>query len=372
MSRNMENKGGTLNAPPGLFATPDSITDAESLLAFFLNGPTVGFAICDRHGRYKAINRALAAMNGIPPGAHLGKTVGEMIGKVAGQVESAFDRVFSTGQVLPEVEIGGELPSRTEAGYWVETYFPIRDSDAKVTRAGIVVVEVTEQKRLERSLRQLTDRLLCAREEAQRRIARDLHDSVDQYYAALQMNLRQLATPMPGWKKKQLLTESIELVERCIAQTRTISHLLHPPLLEELGLAQSTRNYLKGFEDRSGIRVSVDIPAGFKHLPPRIEIALFRILQEAVTNVHRHARAAKVNVQLWEDSARISLVVRDHGCGMSPQRLLQVQIAAAGGGVGVASMRERLRELGGTLEIQSGEGGTTVTATVPLPISGGQ
>jgi signal transduction histidine kinase len=184
MSRNMENKGGTLNAPPGLFATPDSITDAESLLAFFLNGPTVGFAICDRHGRYKAINRALAAMNGIPPGAHLGKTVGEMIGKVAGQVESAFDRVFSTGQVLPEVEIGGELPSRTEAGYWVETYFPIRDSDAKVTRAGIVVVEVTEQKRLERSLRQLTDRLLCAREEAQRRIARDLHDSVDQYYAA--------------------------------------------------------------------------------------------------------------------------------------------------------------------------------------------
>jgi signal transduction histidine kinase len=148
--------------------------------------------------------------------------------------------------------------------------------------------------------------------------------------------------------------------------------LLHPPLLEELGLAQSTRNYLKGFEDRSGIRVSVDIPAGFKHLPPRIEIALFRILQEAVTNVHRHARAAKVNVQLWEDSARISLVVRDHGCGMSPQRLLQVQIAAAGGGVGVASMRERLRELGGTLEIQSGEGGTTVTATVPLPISGGQ
>jgi signal transduction histidine kinase len=155
------------------------------------------------------------------------------------------------------------------------------------------------------------------------------------------------------------------MLDDSIAETRTISHLLHPPLLDEAGLSSASRWFVEGFGKRSGIDVNLDILDGDARLPEATELVLFRVLQESLTNVHRHSGATRADVSLQTAGNQVILRVRDYGRGMPVALAQSLREDGSGGGVGLAGMTERLREIGGTLEINSSTIGTEVVARVP-------
>lgn len=215
-------------------------------------------------------------------------------------------------------------------------------------------------------LRALSNRLMRLQDEERRRIARELHDSVGQDLAALSMCLEGAKRVAKGTPETavQKLNEACEIVEKCSSEIRTLSHLLHPPLLEELGLASAIEWYVEGFASRSKIAVDLQMPSGFKRLDSSVELPLFRVLQECLTNIHRHSESKTATVKVEADEHKVSLEISDQGKGMETR-----DSRPNGGkrlGVGISGMRERLKDLGGTLEIHSTNQGTTVRAAIPL------
>jgi signal transduction histidine kinase len=178
------------------------------------------------------------------------------------------------------------------------------------------------------------------------------------------MNLAQVNQP-DLQQARAVLSESDQLLDMCLAEIRTISHLLHPPLLDENGLASAARWYLEGFGKRSGILTTLDISEHIERLPQAVEMAVFRSLQETLTNVHRHSGSAKVDVRIEIKDGQIGLTVRDYGRGIAPEKLEHFRTAGADLGVGLTGMRERVTELGGNLQILSENPGTLVRVTVP-------
>jgi signal transduction histidine kinase len=216
----------------------------------------------------------------------------------------------------------------------------------------------------ERSLRSLTGRLLQLQDEERRRFSRELHDSLGQYLAGVKMNLDMFSNSQPA---DRLLSEAIQLLDQSIAETRTISHLLHPPLLDEAGFSSAARWYLEGFAQRSGVQVKMDLPHNVGRLPKSIELGLFRVLQESLTNIHRHSGSSRAEIALKLFPDRVILEVRDYGKGIPHELLKNFRSEGANCGVGLAGMRERMRELGGQLDLQSKAPGTLISVTMPLP-----
>jgi PAS domain S-box-containing protein len=218
------------------------------------------------------------------------------------------------------------------------------------------------------SLRELTARLLETQDHERRRVARDLHDSAGQILNALGINLALLADSNSGLPapKTKLLVECEKLVRQLSGEIGTISHLLHPPLLDEAGLGLALRAYVQGFSERSKIAVKLDIDPDLSRLGPEIETAVFRIVQECLTNLYRHSGSATAAIRLLRSPGAVSVEVKDHGKGIPPDKLSAGTDGAAG--VGIRGMRERVRQLGGVLEISSDDGGTAVH--VHLPVSG--
>jgi PAS domain S-box-containing protein len=230
------------------------------------------------------------------------------------------------------------------------------------------VEDITEHRNAEAALLDLYYRLLDAQDEERRRIARELHDSTAQKLASLMMNLGKLHDELVGKsaQARKVLRDSLALVEGCSVEIRTLSYLLHPPLLEELGLAVALRSYVEGFKNRSGIRVKLILPRGLKRLPAQLELALFRVIQESLGNIHRHSGSKTASIRLQRNPNRVVLEVKDKGCGLPSRQPNASKEKPKTAGVGIAGMTERLRRLAGQLEILSGERGTTVRATVPL------
>jgi signal transduction histidine kinase len=214
----------------------------------------------------------------------------------------------------------------------------------------------------EESLRRLTGRLLQVQDAERRKFSRELHDSLGQYLAGAKMNLEIFASR----HNDSFLREAVQLLDHAMAETRTISHLLHPPLLDEAGLASAARWYVEGFAQRSGIEVEVDLPDNVSALPKPVALALFRVLQETLTNIHRHSGSAKAEVKLQLLPDSVCLQVRDYGKGFAPEVLVGFQTKGTNFGVGLAGMRERLRDLGGQLAIHPSAPGTLIFATIPL------
>jgi signal transduction histidine kinase len=213
----------------------------------------------------------------------------------------------------------------------------------------------------------LSQRLLKVQDEERRKLSRDLHDSTGQTLAALRISillLQQHCKEEPS--KMALFSDAAKLADQAIEEIRTMSYLLHPPLLDEVGFACTAEWYIKGFAKRSGVNVSLDIATDHPRLPMSIEVALFRVLQESLTNVHRHSGAGQVAVCFRCQFERIILEVRDNGCGIPAERLVRLREASAETGVGLAGMRERMNELNGKLEMESDGHGTTIRAIVPL------
>ncbi|MFZ0686041.1 MAG: CHASE3 domain-containing protein [Terriglobales bacterium] len=215
----------------------------------------------------------------------------------------------------------------------------------------------------EESLRRLTGRLLQLQDAERRKFSRELHDSLGQYLVGVKMNLEMFATQ----RDDRLLAEAIQLLGQSIAETRTISHLLHPPLLDEAGFTSAAKWYLEGFAQRSGIEVKLDLPEDAGQLPKPVALGLFRVLQESLTNIHRHSDSAKAEVVLNILANQVLLRIRDYGKGISPELLRNFHVKGTHSGVGWAGMRERMHELGGELSIQPCSPGTLISATIPLP-----
>lgn len=230
--------------------------------------------------------------------------------------------------------------------------------------------ELAARQQAEMALRSLSARLLELQDAERRRIARDLHDSLGQYLAGAKMTLEVVARSLPP---NALLADSINILDKAIIETRTISHLLHPPLLDEVGFASAAKWYVQGFSERSGISVALNLPDHLGRLPALVELTLFRVLQESLTNIHRHSRSPEAQITVSWLPGGIEIEVRDRGKGMSPEVLENFLANDGSVGIGLAGMRERVRDLGGSIEIRSDESGTLITASLPaarsVPVS---
>jgi len=226
-------------------------------------------------------------------------------------------------------------------------------------------MEIFERGRTEEALRELSIRLLHTQDEERGRIARELHDSTGQNLAVLAMNLSLIgksAEALDG-RARKALTESLVVLNQSSRDIRTLSYLLHPPLLDERGLAPALRCYMEGFTERSDIRVDLEVPDDLRRFPQEIEMTLFRIVQEGLTNAHRHSGTATARIQLHVDHTCVLLEVQDAGKGFAAR---QTGGRGAIVGVGIAGMRERVQHLGGQMEIESNQAGTTIRVTLPL------
>jgi PAS domain S-box-containing protein len=277
------------------------------------------------------------------------------------------------------------------------TISPVKNMAGSVIGASKIARDITEQKRADQALRdsedrfrnseddlrrladdlerqvrirsdelvRLSNRLLQTQDEERRRIARDLHDSAGQIITSLGMSLASMtrhvgANAILG----KALDDSQNLVQELNKEIRTTSYLLHPPLLDENGLPEAIRWYTEGLAERSDITIALEIPEDFGRIPGEIELALFRIVQECFTNIHRHSNSKTATLRISCSKGAVDLVIQDNGKGIPPERLSGVHSQRSG--VGLAGMRERVRHFKGEMDIRSGETGTTISITLPI------
>jgi signal transduction histidine kinase len=241
----------------------------------------------------------------------------------------------------------------------------LRENQAELERR--VQERTQELLNASQELRELSARILQAQDGERRRIARELHDGVGQLLAALGMEASNLASDGDRLSARAALSLSniASFVAQMTKDIRTMSHLLYPPLLDEVGLESALKEYVDGFAERSGVQVSLDLPAAIERLDRDYELSLFRIVQECLTNIHRHSGSKTASIRIVRDDGALVLEVRDEGRGMSAERLSEIQ--SRGSGVGIRGMRERTLQLSGTLSIESDGSGTRIQAVIPTP-----
>ncbi len=239
--------------------------------------------------------------------------------------------------------------------------------DGKAARSIGVSHDITEQVRAEEELRQLSSRLLQLQDEERRRIARDLHDSVSQKLLSINLNLAQFTKShdLGSKRARQILVDTRRTVRDLSREIRSLSYLLHPPLLDELGLASAIEQYAEGFSQRSGIAMEFEMPSEIGRLPKESEMALFRIVQEALGNIQRHSGSRRGKIRLAREGEDIVMEITDEGRGMGSENLSKRLARSGTLGVGILGMRERMRQLRGRLEITSSDRGTTIRAVLP-------
>ncbi len=269
----------------------------------------------------------------------------------------------------------GEYRMRRADGSWAEVHdraVICRGEGGEAVRVVGAMLDITERKRAagalesaNRQLRQLSQDLLRSQEHERRRIARELHDGTVQLLAAVQIDLCRVldAGHLPP-NQAELLREAMELTERCTRELRTTSYLLHPPLLDDVGLAAALRSYVEGFGQRTGMAIKLNLPERSERFSSDLEGTLFRIVQEALANVHRHSGSATAAIRLDHLPGEVRLRVEDRGRGL-PEALSGNEQGFARLGVGLSGMRERVRQLGGTLEVSSAPTGTVLQVILP-------
>jgi len=249
---------------------------------------------------------------------------------------------------------------------WYGTCSDIHDSkllEQSIRENSIELERMVESRTA--ALRRLSNRMMTMQDEERRRIAREIHDGLGQELAAAKMILDGIIAKDSSPSMRQASLETSQLIDRAIQQVRTISHLLHPPLLDEVGLVSALRWFLEGLSERSGINVVLDVqPAELGRLRSELETAIFRIVQEALTNMFRHSGARNGSVTLIGKDGAIAVTVRDDGKGIEEQ---VIQLRPESVGVGIGGMRQRVTELGGTLRLANGNPGTIVEVIIPAP-----
>jgi PAS domain S-box-containing protein len=360
--------------------------------------------IFNRDGRFVFVNQALLDLWGLKLEEAVGKNFFDLKypDELAARLQQQIQTVFETKAGLTDET---EYTSQTGAGGYYEYIFrPVLDREGKVELVAGSTRDITYRKRVEADLRQsqerlrilaesldtkvqertkelqmrtdnvlqqsellrqLSMRLMKTQDEERRRIAREMHDSAGQTIAALAISLGQISSRLSGVDPplQELASQAQAMVKELESEIRTTSYLLHPPLLDELGLRAALGWYLEGLRERVGIEVRLSM-AEFERLSEDMELTIFRVIQECLTNIHRHSGSKSADISLVLDDANVVIEVRDFGTGISEQNLARIR--NRGVGVGLRGMLERVRPFAGDVRIDSEEGkGTTITITVP-------
>jgi PAS domain S-box-containing protein len=326
-------------------------------------------SIFDVSYRYTVWNRAMEELTGVARSEAVGLSAFQVLPFLKEIGEESCFKAALAGKSVSSVNRPFWVASTQRRGVFEARYSPIR-ADAGLAEGGKSVVgglvlmrDVTERVKNEESLRKLSGRLLQIRDDERRRIARELHDGTTQVITGITMNLATLRRiGLPG-KAAAILRESAEMADRAVQELRTTSYLLHPPELDLIGLSGAVRSYVKGFEQRTGIHTDVEISESLGRLSQEVETALFRVVQEALANVHRHSGSPRAKVRLTREGDRVIEEIRDFGRGISSDTNGP---GSATPGVGIAGMHIRVRQLGGELQIAPSAPGTLVRGIVPL------
>ncbi|HLY60143.1 MAG TPA: ATP-binding protein [Terriglobia bacterium] len=236
-----------------------------------------------------------------------------------------------------------------------------------VNQIGWIVEDITERRQAKETLRRISGRLQQVQDDERRRIARELHDSTAQTLTALIFALTALQNSKTEWSgdSRRALNESLALANQCSREVRTLSYLLHPPLLEELGLISALGHYVAGLTRRGDFRVYLDVAPNFDRLAPELELGLSRVVQESLINIRRHSGSTTARIRILQNAGFVVLEVSDEGRGLPQELVGPGKRMLAGLGVGMAGMQERVEQLGGWVEIESSSRGTTVRAFLP-------
>jgi PAS domain S-box-containing protein len=322
-------------------------------------------AVVDRNYRYLLANRAYAQFRNLKQEQVVGRLVTEVVNKDFFEqvVKEKLDASFQ-GKIV-KFELRYSFPEIGERDLFV-SYFPIHGIDG-VDRVVCITRDITDQKRVEEEFKRLSGQLLLSQDEERRRIARDLHDATGQDLVALATMLGRLRAFLPAKdrKSRRFLSECKTLANECIREVRTLSYILHPPALDQEGLEDAIRDYALGFAIRSGIQVELELSPRLGRLSREVELALFRVVQESLTNIQRHSgsRRAKIRIQCDSD---LTLEISDDGPEASACVPRGNEKPRFKFGVGIPSMRERVNLIGGRLDIDSTNKGTTIRVRIPL------
>jgi signal transduction histidine kinase len=227
---------------------------------------------------------------------------------------------------------------------------------------------INERTKAEDALRNLSGRLMRLQDDERRRLARELHDSSGQHLVALQMNLSALSAHIPASESDsvRLLGDCQQILSRVVKEIRTLSYLLHPPLLDEIGLSSALQWYVDGLAQRSHIRIELQLPEELGRLSQELETTIFRIVQECLTNIHRHSESKVAQISLVLHDKHVLLIIRDQGRGVRPEMVGNPAENSSSFGVGIRGIAERVRELGGQMRIKNAGPGTVVDVLLPL------
>jgi signal transduction histidine kinase len=305
----------------------------------------------------RSINIGERAGEGEAPGRAAGA------GQRPGQILPFANRTADSAQIYKDEPLLSELSivELHKKALSLEKEVFERKQVEETLRGTLAELQETLEQRTS-ALRQLSARLLSLQDIERRRLARELHDDLGQYLVGLKLNVDMLRESPT---REKLWDETEDLMQQCIGEVRTLAYLLHPPTMDEAGFVSAARWYVEGFGQRSGVQVTLNAPEELERLPDPIELGLFRVLQEALTNVHRHSGASRAYVAITQDEAHVRMEVRDNGRGMSHDLLRQFEATGGGMGVGIAGVRERARELCGKLTIESNRNGTLLAIEIP-------
>ena len=321
--------------------------------------------VVDRNYRYLLANRAYAQIRNLKQEQVVGRLVPEVVNKDFFErfVKEKLDASFR-GKIV-RFELRYSYPEIGERDLFV-SYFPIHGVDG-VDRVVCITRDITDQKRVEEEFKRLSGQLLLSQDEERRRIARDLHDATGQDLVALATMLGRLRAFLPSKdrKSRRFLSECKTLANECIREVRTLSYVLHPPVLDQEGLEDAIRDYALGFAIRSGIQVELELSPRLERLSREVELSLFRVVQESLTNVQRHSGSRQARIRIQCDSD-LTLEISDDGPEASACVPRGNEKPRFKFGVGIPSMRERVNLIGGRLDIDSTNKGTTIRVRIPL------
>lgn len=353
-----------------------SLRDSEAMLRELFESAPDTIVVVDHTGRIVRANLQIERMFGYVPDELIGQPIEVLLPERFRKRHGMYRDGYLTEPRTRPMGAGLELFCLCKDGTEVAVDIMLSPIDTPDGRHVIAVVrDVTNRKRAEVALkrregelRALSASLLSVQDEERRRIARELHDSTAQNLAGLTMNLSLLlkaAGPNGEPNVERVLSDSLAIAEQCSREVRNLSYLLHPPLLDDLGLGPALKMYIAGFRQRTGIDVALDVPTDLARLQPEAETAIFRIVQEGLSNVHRHSGATRASIRISLTESEVRLRVEDEGGAPVPSGSEDDADGVVRLGVGIPGMRERAEQLGGHMDISSGRHGTTVNVWLP-------